>query len=49
MKIARWVTGWLLPSLLCRCCGKLTTAGAPPGAYPGTIPYGAGINTAAVC
>ena len=32
----------------CRCCGKLTTADAPPGAHPGTISYGAGINTAAV-
>ena len=48
VKIARWVTEWLLPSLLCRCCGKLTTADAPPGAYPGTISYGAGINAAAV-
>ena len=48
MKIARWVTEWLLPSLLCRCCGKLTTADAPPGAHPGTISYGPGINAAAV-
>ena len=48
MKITRWVTEWLLPSLLCRCCGKLTTADAPPGAHPGTISYGAGINAAAV-
>ena len=48
VKIARWVTEWLLPSLLCRCCGKLTTADAPPGAHPGTISYGPGINVAAV-
>ena len=48
VRISRWVTEWLLPSLLCRCCGKLTTADAPPGAHPGTISYGAGINGAAV-
>ena len=48
VKIARWVTEWLLPSLPCRCCGKLATADAPPGAHPGTISYGAGINAAAV-
>ena len=38
----RWVTEWLLPSLLCRCCGKVTTADAPPGAHPGSISYGRG-------
>jgi Transposase IS66 family/Family of unknown function (DUF6444) len=48
VRISRWVTEWLLPSLLCPCCGKLTTADAPPGAHPGTISYGAGINGAAV-
>jgi hypothetical protein len=48
VKIARWVTERLLPSLLCQCCGKLTAAGAPPGAHPGAISYGPGINAAAV-
>jgi transposase len=48
VRISRWVTEWLLPSLLCPCCGKLTTADAPAGAHPGTISYGAGINGAAV-
>ena len=49
MRISRWVTEWLLPSLACPCCGKLTTADAPPpGAHPGTISYGPGINAAAV-
>jgi hypothetical protein len=48
VQIARRVTEWLLPSLLCPCCGKVTTAGAPPGAHPGTISYGPGVNTAAV-
>jgi hypothetical protein len=46
VKITRWVTEWLLPSLLCPCCGKITTAGTPPGAHQGTISYGAGINAA---
>jgi transposase len=48
VEISRLVTEWLLPSLACPCCGKVTTAGAPPGAHPGTISYGPGINTAAV-
>ncbi|HUY44930.1 MAG TPA: IS66 family transposase [Streptosporangiaceae bacterium] len=48
VRISRWVTEWLLPSLPCPCCGKLTTADAPPGAHPGTISYGPGINAAAV-
>ena len=48
VKIARRVTEWVLPSLPCRCCGKLTTADAPPGAHPGTISSGAGINATAV-
>ena len=48
VEISRRVTEWLLPSLACPCCGKVTTASAPPGAYPGTISYGPGINTAAV-
>jgi hypothetical protein len=46
--ITRQVTEWLLPSLACGCCGKITTADAPPGAHPGTISYGPGINGAAV-
>ena len=48
VEISRWVTEWLLPSLACPCCGKFTTASAPPGAHPGTISYGPGVNTAAV-
>lgn len=46
--IDRFVTEWLLPALTCPCCGQVTTADAPPGAHPGTISYGPGINTAAV-
>jgi transposase len=48
VKIIRWVTDWLLPSLACPCCGKVATADAPPGAHPGTISCGPGINGAAV-
>lgn len=48
VKITRWVTEHLLPSLLCPCCGKVTTAAAPPGAHQGTISYGPGINAAAI-
>ena len=46
--IARFVTEWLLPALICPCCGQVTIADAPPGTHPGTICYGPGINTAAV-
>jgi transposase len=48
VQISRLVTEYLLPSLACPCCGKVTTAAAPPGAHRGTISYGPGINTAAV-
>jgi transposase len=48
VRISRWVTEWLLPSLPCPCCGKITTADAPPGAHQGTISYGAAVNAAAV-
>ena len=48
VRITRWVTEHLLPSLACPCCGKVTTAGAPAGAHRGTISYGPGINAAAV-
>ena len=48
VSISRLVTEWLLPALTCRCCGQVSTADAPPGAGPGSICYGPGINTAAV-
>jgi transposase len=46
--ISRLVTEWLLPALTCPCCGEVTVAAAPAGAYPGSVSYGSGINTAAV-
>ena len=48
MKISRFATEHLLPARRCPCCGQVTTADAPPGAHPGSISYGPGINTAAV-
>ena len=49
VKIARWVTEWLLPSLLCRCCGKLTTADAPPGASRAPFRTGRGSTRPRCC
>jgi hypothetical protein len=46
--IARFVTEWLLPALICPCCGKITMAGPPAGAYRGSVAYGPGVNTAAL-
>jgi Family of unknown function (DUF6444) len=48
VKITRFVTEYLLPLLTCPCCGKVNAACPPTGAYPGSISYGPGINTAAV-
>jgi transposase len=48
VRFSRLVTEWLLPALACPCCGKITTAPAPPGAYAGTVSYGPGVNTAAL-
>jgi transposase len=48
VKISRFATEHLLPARRCPCCGQVTTADPPPGAHPGSISYGPGINTAAV-
>jgi hypothetical protein len=48
VKITRFVTEYLLPLLACPCCGKVNAARPPAGAYPGSICYGPGINSAAV-
>ena len=48
VKIAAFVTEYLLPLLACPCCGTVTAAQAPPWAYPGSVSYGPGINTAVV-
>jgi transposase len=48
VKIAAVVTEYLLPPLACLCCGKVNAAQPAPWAYPGSVSYGPGINTAAV-
>jgi transposase len=48
VKITRFVTEYLLPLVTCPCCGKMNAGQPPAGAYPGSISYGPGINTAAV-
>ena len=47
-EIVRKVTEWLLPGLLCPCCGTVTFAAAPAGAHPGAVSYGPVLNAAAV-
>jgi transposase len=48
VSITRVVAEHLLPARKCPCCGQVTTAAGPAGAYPGTVSYGPGVNTAAV-
>jgi len=48
VEVIRKVTEWLLPGLLCPCCGTVTFAEAPPGAHAGSVSYGAVLNAAAV-
>jgi transposase len=48
VKIASFVTEYLLPLLACPCCGKINAAEAPANSYPGSVSYGPGMNTAAV-
>jgi transposase len=48
VKITRFVTEYLLPLLACPCCGKVNAARGPGQSYPGSVSYGAGVNTAAV-
>jgi transposase len=44
----RKVTEWLLPGGACPCCGTVTFAAPPPGAYAGAVSYGPVLNAAAV-
>ena len=48
VEVIRMVTEWLLPGLACRCCGAVTFAAPPPGAYQGSVSYGPVLNAAAV-
>jgi hypothetical protein len=47
-EIIRKVTEWLLPGMLCACCGTVTFADPPPGLHPGAVSYGPVLNAAAV-
>ncbi len=48
VEVVRTVTEWALPGLECQCCGTVTFAEPPPGAYAGSVSYGAVLNAAAV-
>ena len=48
VRILRTVTEFLLPGLVCPCCGEVTFAGAPPGLHAGAVSYGPVLNAAAV-
>ena len=48
VEITRTVTEWLLPGLSCPCCGTVTFAEPPPGAYAGAVCYGPVLTAAAV-
>jgi len=48
VQVIRKATEWALPGLQCRCCGTVTFAGPPPGAYQGSVSYGPVLNAAAV-
>lgn len=42
------VTEWLLPGMLCPCCGTVPFADPPPGLHAGAVSYGPALNAAAV-
>jgi hypothetical protein len=48
VEVIRTVTEWALPGLACPCCGTVTFAEPPPGAYAGSVSYGVVLNAAAV-
>ena len=47
-EIIRKATEYLLPGLLCSCCGTVTFAEPPAGAHQGSVSYGPVLNAAAV-
>jgi transposase len=48
VEVIRTVTEWALPGRACPCCGTVTFAEPPPGAYAGSVCYGSVLNAAAV-
>jgi transposase len=47
-EIIRKATEYLLPGLVCPCCGTVTFAEPPAGAHQGSVSYGPVLNAAAV-
>jgi len=48
VRILREATEFLLPGLLCPCCGTVTFAEPPAGLHAGAVSYGPVLNAAAV-
>ena len=48
VEVIRKATEWALPGLAYPCCGTVTFAEPPPGAYQGSVSYGPVLNAAAV-
>ncbi len=48
VEVIRKATEWALPGRECVCCGTVTFAEPPPGAYQGSVSYGPVLNAAAV-
>ena len=48
VEVIRKATEWALPGLECPCCGAVTFAGPPPGAYAGAVSYGPVLNAAVI-
>ena len=48
VEVIRKATEWALPGRECTCCGTVTFAGPPSGAYQGSVSYGPVLNAAAV-
>jgi transposase len=48
VEVIRKATEWALPGRECTCCGTVTFAEPPSGAYQGSVSYGPVLNAAAV-
>ena len=48
VQVTRTVTEWVLPGLVCPCCGTAAVTAPPSGAHAGSVSYGPALNAAAV-
>jgi len=48
VQVARTVTEWVLPGLVCPCCGTAAVAAPPSGTHAGSVSYGPALNAAVV-